>query len=84
MPASRQFNRHWSRRVLPQGAVVLLITDGLEQEVGEGLAREMERLRKSSKRLIWLNPLLRWDESQAAGQWYSHHAAVRGRIPSRP
>ncbi|GAB5501230.1 MAG: VWA domain-containing protein [Pseudohongiellaceae bacterium] len=58
----RQFNRHWSRRVLPQGAVVLLITDGLEQEVGEGLAREMERLRKSSKRLIWLNPLLRWDE----------------------
>ena len=58
----RQFNRRWSRRVLPQGAVVLLITDGLEQEVDAGLAREMERLRKSCKRLIWLNPLLRWEE----------------------
>lgn len=65
----RQFNRRWSRRVLAQGAVVLLITDGLEQKADAGLAREMERLRKSSKRLIWLNPLLRWEQfrPQASG-----------------
>jgi len=55
------FNRDWSRRVLGQGAVVLMITDGLERDDTTLLAREMERLQLSSKRLIWLNPLLRWD-----------------------
>jgi hypothetical protein len=57
----REFNRTWSRRVLGQGAVVLLITDGLDREAGEGLDREMERLHKSCRKLIWLNPLLRYD-----------------------
>lgn len=55
------FNRDWSRRVLGQGAVVLLITDGLDRDDPERLAAEMERLRLSARRLIWLNPLLRWD-----------------------
>lgn len=55
------FNRDWSRRVMGQGAVVLLITDGLDRDAGHDLAREMERLHLSSRRLIWLNPLLRWD-----------------------
>jgi len=58
----RQFNHHWSRRVLSQGALVLLITDGLEQEAAGGLGKEMERLHKSCRRLVWLNPLLRWEE----------------------
>jgi uncharacterized protein len=56
-----EFNRYWGRRVLTQGAVVLLITDGLDREVGAGLAKEMERLHKSCRRLIWLNPLLRFE-----------------------
>jgi uncharacterized protein with von Willebrand factor type A (vWA) domain len=55
------FNRDWSRRVLGQGAVVLLITDGLDRDDPDTLARQMERLRLSARRLIWLNPLLRWD-----------------------
>ncbi len=54
------FNANWSRRVLGQGAVVLLITDGLDRENAEGLGEEMERLHKSCRRLIWLNPLLRY------------------------
>jgi uncharacterized protein with von Willebrand factor type A (vWA) domain len=58
----QEFNRVWSRRVLGQGAVVLLITDGLDRDAGEGLAVEMERLHKSCRRLIWLNPLLRYDQ----------------------
>jgi hypothetical protein len=64
-----RFNRDWSRRVLGQGATVLLITDGLDREGGAGLAEEAERLRKSCRRLVWLNPLLRWDgfEPKAAG-----------------
>ncbi|MBP0480929.1 vWA domain-containing protein [Sagittula salina] len=55
------FNRDWSRRVMGQGAVVLLITDGLDRDDAAQLEKEMERLHLSSKRLIWLNPLLRWD-----------------------
>ncbi len=55
------FNRDWSRRVLGQGAVVLLITDGLDRDDPERLRLEIERLHLSARRLIWLNPLLRWD-----------------------
>lgn len=56
-----EFNRDWSRRVLGQGAVVLLITDGLDRDEPEMLEAAMERLHLSSKRLIWVNPLLRWE-----------------------
>jgi uncharacterized protein with von Willebrand factor type A (vWA) domain len=56
-----EFNRRWSRRVLGQGAVVLLITDGLDRDAGLGIGQEMDRLHKSCRRLIWLNPLLRYD-----------------------
>ena len=55
------FNRDWSRRVMGQGAVVLLISDGLDRGDAEALAKETERLHLSARRLIWLNPLLRWD-----------------------
>ena len=63
------FNRLWSRRVLAQGAVVLLITDGLDSDAGRGLETQMERLHRSCSRLIWLNPLLRFEgfEPLAAG-----------------
>jgi uncharacterized protein with von Willebrand factor type A (vWA) domain len=54
------FNRSWARRVLAQNAVVLFISDGLDRDAGEGLGREVERIAKSSRRLIWLNPLLRY------------------------
>jgi len=56
------FNRDWSRRVMGQGAVVLLITDGLDRDDPDALAAEMQRLHLSCRRLIWLNPLLRWSE----------------------
>jgi uncharacterized protein with von Willebrand factor type A (vWA) domain len=64
-----EFNRTWSRRVLAQGAVVLLVTDGLDREDVTGLAAEAARLRRSCRRLIWLNPLLRYAgfEPRAAG-----------------
>ena len=64
-----QFNRDWSRRVLGQGSVVLLITDGLDRDKVDLLEREMERLHLSTRRLIWINPLLRWDgfAAKAAG-----------------
>ncbi len=62
------FNRHWARRVLAQGAVVLLVTDGLDRDGALGLAENMERLHKSCRRLIWLNPLLRWEGFEPKSQ----------------
>lgn len=55
------FNRDWSRRVMGQGAIVLLITDGLDCGAPDLLAREIERLHLSARRVIWINPLLRFD-----------------------
>jgi uncharacterized protein len=65
----REFNKKWGRRVLGQGAVVLLITDGLERDADDTLAFEIDRLHRSCRRLIWLNPLLRFDgfEARAKG-----------------
>jgi hypothetical protein len=62
------FNRFWSRRVLGQGAIVILISDGLDRDAGRGLNIEIERLHKSCRRLIWLNPLLRFDGFQPKSQ----------------
>ena len=64
-----EFNRLWSRRLLGQGAIVLLITDGLDRDAGTGLAREMDRLHRSCRRLIWLNPLLRYRGFRAKITW---------------
>ncbi len=73
--ALHDFNRTWSRRVLGGGAVVLLFTDGLEREVGAELAFETDRLRRSCRRLVWLNPLLRFDAFAARA------AGIRAMLP---
>jgi uncharacterized protein len=70
--ALEQFNRLWAKRVLGQGAIVLLITDGLDrprEQDGMGLLSDnMDRLHRSSRRLIWLNPLLRWSGFEPKSQ----------------
>jgi len=71
----REFNWRWGRRVLGQNACVLLVSDGLDREAGEGLADEMQRLHKSCRELIWLNPLLRYEKFEA------RPAGVRAMLP---
>ena len=71
----REFNYRWGRRVLGQNACVLLVSDGLDREAGEGLGDEMERLAKSCRKLIWLNPLLRYEKFEA------RPAGVRAMLP---
>jgi uncharacterized protein with von Willebrand factor type A (vWA) domain len=66
--ALEAFNQFWARRVLGQGAVVLLITDGLDRDGAKGLAENMDRLHRSCTRLIWLNPLLRWSGFEPKSQ----------------
>ena len=68
-----EFNRIWSRRVLGQGAVVLLITDGLDRDGARRAgARRWSGCTSPAARLIWLNPLLRYEgfepKSRASGQ----------------
>jgi uncharacterized protein with von Willebrand factor type A (vWA) domain len=70
-----RFNREWARRVLGQGAIVLLFTDGLERGGVSDLAAAAERLRKSSRRVVWVNPLLRFDGFAARAQ------GVRAMLP---
>ncbi len=70
-----EFNWRWSRRELAQNACVLLVSDGLDREAGEGLAEEMERLAKSCRYLVWLNPLLRYERFEA------RPAGVRAMLP---
>ena len=71
----REFNWRWGRRVLGQNACVLLVSDGLDREAGEGLGEEMERLAKSCRYLVWLNPLLRYERFEA------RPAGVRAMLP---
>lgn len=65
----RSFNRDWGRRVLSGHSAVLLLSDGLERDVQSDLAVQMDRLQRSTDLLIWLNPLLRYEqfEARAAG-----------------
>ena len=71
----KDFNYHWGRCVLGQGAQVLLMTDGLERDDIAQLLTEMVRLRRAAKRITWLNPLLRFDKFEAAA------AGIRAMMP---
>lgn len=64
-----EFNLRWARRVLGYGVQVLLLTDGLDREDTTLLTKAADRLGRSCRNLIWLNPLLRYDgfEPRAAG-----------------
>lgn len=67
-PCLADFNRRFARRVLTRNAVVLLVTDGLDRAEDDGLGRAVERLSRLTPRLIWLNPLLRFDGFQPAAR----------------
>ncbi|MFI4931011.1 MAG: VWA domain-containing protein, partial [Burkholderiales bacterium] len=70
-----EFNQRWARRALSSRTTVLLISDGLEHGDTLALSHEMERLAKSCRRLIWLNPLLRFDRFQPKA------AGIRAMLP---
>ena len=64
-----EFNRLWARRLLASNAAVLLMTDGLDRDEQGDLAQAALQLRRAAHRIVWLNPLLRFDgfEPRAAG-----------------
>lgn len=70
-----RFNLDWNRRLLAQNAVVVLLTDGLERDSAANLARQTERIRRSCRELIWLNPVLRYHEFRPLA------AGIRAMLP---
>jgi hypothetical protein len=70
-----EFNQRWARRCVSSRTTVLLISDGLEHGDTKVLSHEMERLAKSCRRLIWLNPLLRFEQFQPRA------AGIRAMLP---
>ena len=59
-----EFNQRWARRLLGANAAVLLVTDGLDRDEHGGLAAAAARLRRLAHQVVWLNPLLRFDQFQ--------------------
>ena len=70
-----RFNIDWGRRVLAQGSVVVLLSDGLERETSVDLGFQMQRLQRSCRQLIWMNPMLRYDQFEAKA------AGIRAMLP---
>ncbi len=68
-PSLDAFNRHWARRVLTGNAAVLLVTDGLDRADDGSLGAAAAQLARFARRVVWLNPLLRYEgfEPRAAG-----------------
>ncbi|MDE0309881.1 MAG: VWA domain-containing protein [Acidiferrobacterales bacterium] len=60
----KDFNFNWARRLPLHSAVVLLVTDGLDRSESGDLESQIGLLQRSCRKLIWLNPLLRYDEFQ--------------------
>jgi uncharacterized protein len=52
------FNERYARGMAAGSPVIILISDGWDRGEPELLEKEMKRLRRRSRRLIWLNPLL--------------------------
>jgi uncharacterized protein with von Willebrand factor type A (vWA) domain len=69
------FNRDWGRRTLAGNATVVLLSDGLERDSGGALEFEMQRLKRSCRELIWMNPMLRYKEFQPRA------AGIRAMLP---
>jgi uncharacterized protein with von Willebrand factor type A (vWA) domain len=53
----RRFNDRWGVRGMARGAVVVIVSDGWDRGDPATLASEMERLRRVTHRLVWVNPL---------------------------
>ena len=79
-----EFNKRWARRVLTQGAIVLLITDGLERDPDDRLEFEIDRLHRSCAPadLAQSAAALRGLRGQGTGR--AHDPALCGRIPADP
>lgn len=52
-----RLHRDWGRRGMLRGAVVVLVSDGLERGDVDLLSRSMQRLHRQAHAVVWVNPL---------------------------
>ena len=57
----RIFNNTRARRALSARSALVIVSDGYDSGPPEALAAELRRARKRARRIVWLNPLLGWD-----------------------
>lgn len=56
----RVFNDRHAATVLNSRSVAIIMSDGYDTGAPGVIRRELKRLRKKTRRIIWLNPLLGW------------------------
>lgn len=54
--ALQAFNAHYAQRGAARGGTVVILSDGWEREEPGLVASEMARLRRLSRRIVWVNP----------------------------
>ncbi len=62
------FNRWHAKRVINSRTVVMIVSDGYDTGEPERLAEEMRRLRRRCRRIVWLNPLIGWNDYSPAAR----------------
>lgn len=76
-----ELREHHARHLQGRRTVVLIISDGLDTGEGDTLATELAWLKRRSRRLLWLNPLLRFDGyAPTARGAAALHAAADGML----
>lgn len=60
----REFNQSYARRALSRHSLVIILSDGLDTGEPEMLGTELAQLKRRTKKLIWLNPLLGMQDYQ--------------------
>ncbi len=77
------FNERYAKRALNSRSVVIIMSDGYDTGTPDLLVKELARLKRRARRVIWLNPLLGWRDYQpinramvAARPWLDHFATA--------
>jgi len=53
-----EFNRRYARNVLNGRTIVIIVSDGYDTGEPEALVAQLSRIKRRTRRLIWVNPLL--------------------------
>jgi uncharacterized protein len=65
------FNLWHARRVVHSRTCVMIMSDGYDTGDAGVLGREMKRLRQRCKRIVWLNPMMGWDNYEPTARGMS-------------
>jgi len=58
------FNHQYAKKTLNSRSIVMIFSDGYEVGTPENLCIQLGKIKKRARRLVWLNPLLGWQNYQ--------------------